>query len=280
MIPGFFMLTQNQIKHITALKVKKYREEFSQFIAEGNRLVMDLVHSEFVVAGIYGSADWIDTNLQIIEKKRIPVFETLTREMKRISALSTPSPVLAVVNIPDVSESSGIIDQILKSPNPQIPELILSLDDIRDPGNLGTIIRIADWFGISTLLCSNTCVDHYNPKVVQATMGSIARVKVIRCKLPVTLTSLSGLSGSLPIYGACLEGESIFSQTLTDHGIILIGNESRGISPDIAPFITQKLFIPSFGNSTIGKAESLNAAVATAIICSEFRRKSIKTPKI
>jgi TrmH family RNA methyltransferase len=278
------MLSQNQVKHITALQVKKYREEFGQFIAEGHKLVMDLINSEFMIAGIYASAGWIVTNLPMIRGKEIPVFETLPREMNRISALSTPSQILAVINIPD--------------PGSRIPDpasyLILALDDIRDPGNLGTIIRIADWFGISTVLCSENCVDQYNPKVVQATMGSIARVKVIRCSLAETLTTLTGsitpselfspadltfspkFQGGFPVYAALLEGEPIFSQTLTDYGIILIGNESRGISPELLPFITQKLFIPSFGNSELGKAESLNASVAAAIICAEFRRRSIK----
>lgn len=257
------MLSQNQLKHISALKVKKYREEFSQFIAEGHKLVMDLINSEFSISGIYASADWIVTNLSVIREKDIPVFETLPREMERISALSTPSPVLAVVKIP--AEQSS---------HPQIPKLYLALDDIRDPGNLGTIIRIADWFGMATVLCSENCVDLYNPKVVQATMGSIARVSVIRCNLAETLATLSESSGGFPVYGALLEGESIFSQTLTNHGIILIGNESRGISPELIPFITQKIFIPSFGSSELGKAESLNASIATAIICAEFRKKT------
>ena len=317
------MLSQNQVKHITALKVKKYREEFSQFIAEGHKLVIDLVSSEFDIAAIYASAGWIDANLPVIRPKEIPVFETTPGEMDRISVLSTPSPVLAVVNIPQNQiKSEEITDliiasthhhistsshhhistsshqhlsttahqhiitsshqHIITSAHYHISTLILALDDIRDPGNLGTIIRIADWFGINTILCSETCVDHYNPKVVQATMGSIARVKVIRCNLAGILTTLSGsptlsgCTGNFQIYGALLEGESIFSQTLTDRGIILIGNESRGISPELIPFITNKLFIPSFGNSTLGKAESLNASIATAIICAEFRRKQLK----
>jgi TrmH family RNA methyltransferase len=281
------MLSQNQLKHISALKVKKYREEFSQFIAEGHKLVMDLINSEFSIAGIYASADWIVTNLSVIREKDIPVFETLPREMERISALSTPSPVLAVVKIPAEQSSHPQIPtssnsqipksshfQIPTSSHPQIPKLFLALDDIRDPGNLGTIIRIADWFGMATVLCSENCVDLYNPKVVQATMGSIARVSVIRCNLAETLATLSESSGGFPVYGALLEGESIFSQTLTDHGIILIGNESRGISPELIPFITQKIFIPSFGSSELGKAESLNASIATAIICAEFRKKT------
>ena len=141
------MLSQNQIKHITALRVKKYREEFGQFIAEGHKLVMDLANSKYKITGIYAPAGWIAANLPIIREKDIPVFETLPREMERISSLSTPSPVLSVVKIPDDKfEENRIMDHIFK--------LLLGLDDIRDPGNLGTIIRIADWFGITTIFCS------------------------------------------------------------------------------------------------------------------------------
>ena len=254
------MLSQSQIKHITALKVKKFREERSQFIAEGHKVVAELLSGKFTIAGIYASSEWILANLTLAREKNIPLFETLPREMERISALSTPSPVLAVINIPP----------------PLIPPrgrgLTLALDDIRDPGNLGTIIRIADWFGIDTVLCSENCVDSYNPKVVQATMGSIARVNVTRCNLAETLRTLPE-GNDFPVYGTFLDGDSVFSQTLSDHGIVVIGNESRGISPGLVPFITRKLFIPSFGSSAQGKAESLNASIATAIICAEFRRK-------
>jgi len=277
------MLSQKQIKHITALKVKKYREEYGQFIAEGHKLVYDLINSEFIIEGIYATSDWIALHTPLTWEKKITVFEILPGEMERISALSTPSPVLAVLKIP--------IDGCINLPSCQLTNLpahqftsslSLALDDIRDPGNFGTIIRIADWFGINTVLCSESCVELYNPKVVQATMGSIARVKVVRCNLLQALTTLSGsdtLTGcqnDFPVYGAFLEGEQLFSQTLTNHGIIIIGNESRGISSELVPFITKKLLIPSFGNSELGKAESLNAAVATAIICAEFRRKIIK----
>jgi RNA methyltransferase, TrmH family len=160
-------------------------------------------------------------------------------------------------------------------------ELILALDDIRDPGNLGTIIRIADWFGISTILCSENSVDTYNPKVVQASMGSISRVKVLHCNLAAAIAGItgsapqSGNDGPLPVYGTFLDGEPVFSQSLEDHGIIVIGNESRGISPELVPLITHKLYIPSFGTSGLGKAESLNASIATAIICAEFRRNPV-----
>ncbi len=274
------MLSKSQIKHIAALKLKKFREEHSQFIAEGHKLVMDLVNSEFSVAGIFASSGWILSNLLQTGERKIPVFETLPQEMKRMSGLSTPSPVLAVVNIPGPNPSplGGELGR---------DSLVLALDDIRDPGNLGTIIRIADWFGIGLVLCSESCVDTYNPKVVQATMGSIARVKVVRCNLAEALSTLSGSTtpsgsptpsgciGGFPVYGAFLEGDPLFSQTLSHHGVIVIGNESHGISPELVPLITRKLFIPSFGTAASGKAESLNASIATAILCAEFRRKTI-----
>ncbi|MFZ4523134.1 MAG: TrmH family RNA methyltransferase [Bacteroidales bacterium] len=267
------MLSQNQVKHIVSLKTKKFREEHNQFIAEGHKLVLDLVHGEFDIAGIYASADWIVSNLSLISGKRISAFETLPREMERISALSTPSPVLAVVNIPHTVKAASLVKRFAGA-------LTLALDDIRDPGNLGTIIRIADWFGISTILCSENCVDTFNPKVVQATMGSIARVKMVRCNLAETLAALSETTDSdeanVPVYGTFLEGDPVYSQALTPNGIIVIGNESRGISSNLVPFINRKIFIPSFGSSDAGKAESLNASIATAIICSEFRRNSLR----
>jgi TrmH family RNA methyltransferase len=263
------MLSQNQIRHIASLKMKKFREEHGEFIAEGSKLVADLIAGGMHVAGLYASAEWIAANPALIRQLGIPVCETLPREMERISALTTPSPVLAVVRIPDPAGFPGFPGTFTED------NLILALDDIRDPGNFGTILRIADWFGINTLLCSETCVDTYNPKVVQATMGSVARLQVIRGDLALMLTTLSGSStpsGSLPVYGTFLDGEPIFSQKLSSHGVIVIGNESRGISDELLPFITHKLFIPSYGPVAGGKAESLNASTAAAILCAEFRR--------
>jgi len=259
------MLTQNQIKHIRSLRAKKFREEFSQFAVEGNKLVNDLIDSSFRITGIFASADWIVNNLSHARKKGIPVYETLPHEMDRITNLSTPGPVLAVVEIPSPTPYSFPTGEGLKKES-----LYLALDDIRDPGNLGTIVRVADWFGIGTIVCSPACVDLFNPKVVQATMGSIARVQVYYSDLE---SFLAGLTGDVPVYGAYLEGENLYEKTLTGGGIILIGNESKGISTVLERFVTQKLHIPSSGLSGSGKAESLNASIATAIICSEFRRQ-------
>lgn len=244
--------------------MKKFREESGQFIAEGHKLVFDLIHSKYQISAIYAVPDWIRSNSRELEGIEIPVLETSPTEMNRISALSTPSQVLAVVKME--------AHQLANSPTHQLTSsLSLALDDIRDPGNMGTIIRISDWFGISAIFCSPSCVDLYNPKVVQASMGSIARVKVFYTDLEALLQDVTG---KIPIYGTLLRGENLYEQNLTDHGIILIGNESRGISSGLIPLISDRIFIPAYGNIDSGKAESLNASMAAAIICSEFRRQS------
>lgn len=306
------MLSNNQIKFITSLHHKKFREENGAFIAEGTKIAGELLNSRFRIIGIYAMAGWIIENLQFISEKKIPVYETIPREMERISALTTPSQVLAVVEIPDDGPfesylaSSGIIRpsnlehpvvagihetlppiSATKSPvDSNADELILALDDIRDPGNMGTMIRIADWFGIGTMICSETCVDLYNPKVVQATMGSLARVRLFYGSLPAMIDLIQKVaseaepgacygSSHWPVYGACLDGQSIYDgQVSGKHGLLVIGSESHGISGKLDGYITHRISIPSFGHKTNGKAESLNAAVATAVICSEFRRKA------
>jgi tRNA G18 (ribose-2'-O)-methylase SpoU len=336
------MLSKSQIQFITALHHKKYREEYGCFIAEGTKVVRELIESDFQVRGVYAGADWIVSHMRETAAKGVPLFETLPHEMRKISALSTPGPVLAVVNIPATPEfpftgspahsftsspvhqfpgspahqfTSSPVHQFTTSPIPPIPGsptpplprspvhpftsspgpwspqwLTLALDDIRDPGNLGTIIRIADWFGIRTILCSLSCVDQYNPKVVQGTMGSIARVQVIRCSLEHALVAYSGPRHSveittdnsgmpvtdmplMPVYGACLDGENIYDTTLGMNGILLIGNESHGITPALLPLITNKVAIPAFQPGDRKTAESLNASVATAIIVAEFFRR-------
>ncbi len=297
------MLSKSQIQFITSLHHKKYREENGCFIAEGTKIVMELMASDFQVRRIYASAEWIVSHMKETCAKEIPMFETLPHEMAKISALSTPGPVLAVVAIPSTTNlpsSKSLVPPFPCSPVSPFTGsrdfwssrwLTLALDDIRDPGNLGTIIRIADWFGIDTILCSMNCVDEFNPKVVQATMGSIARVRVIRCDLEKVLATISdqnkvNLSSHhfapdsdsavpvIPVYGACLDGENIYSsQNIQGNGIILIGNESHGISENLLPLITQKITIPAFHSDVGERAESLNASVATAIILAEFFRR-------
>jgi len=264
------MLSSGQVKHVSSLRAKKFREKSGRFIAEGEKLVDSLISAHFNIDSIYASPSWVRDNSLLLKNQGIPVFETLPGEMERISNLSTPSPVLAVVVVPE----TPLFDYDLYFRDfPSGNCLCLALDNIRDPGNLGTILRIADWFGITTVFCSEQTVELYNPKVVQATMGSIARVKAIYCDLVKTL---SLLSQTIPVYGAFLEGENLFEQDLPPSAVILIGNESHGISPELEPLITRKLVIPSSGPSEPGKAESLNASVATAILCAEFRRSSYR----
>jgi RNA methyltransferase, TrmH family len=258
------MLSRNQIKYIHSLKVKKQRELHRQFIAEGSKLVTELLGSDHQVLEIFATGEWIDQYAPIFQSKKIHPTAVTENELSRITSLKTPSPVLAIVSVPEMVIEKGTF----------LGKLILALDRISDPGNLGTMIRIADWFGIHAVICSETTVDLYNPKVVQATMGSIARVPVHYTDLE---SFLSGMPATVNIYGSFLEGENIYTMDLADEGIIIIGNESTGISDSVAKYVTHKIHIPSFstGKEPGSRAESLNASVAAAVICSEFKRRTI-----
>lgn len=251
------MLSKNKIKFINSLKIKKFRDEYQQFIAEGDKLVCDLLSGNYKIIEIFAVRDWLEKH---VISNQIMVNEITEDELERISQLSTPNKVLAILDY----------KQSLKPENLNYDELILVLDEIKDPGNLGTIIRIADWFGIKNIICSENSVDVYNPKVVQATMGSIARINVSYCDLN---SFMKAIPHEIPIYGTLLDGENIYEQPLSKNGIIIVGNESRGISEPVLPCITNKLFIPSYAQNADNKAESLNASVAAAIVCAEFKRK-------
>jgi RNA methyltransferase, TrmH family len=250
------MLSQAQLKLVKSLHLKKNREEMHLFIAEGKKLVDELADSSLEVVHVYISGNYFGNK---------PFTKVTGDEMKKISALKTPPNILAVCRIP---EENILIPDLHK-------ELALVLDDIRDPGNFGTIIRIADWFGITHIFCTSECVDTYNPKVVQASMGSIARVKIDYKNLRNVLQECR--DRQLPVYGAKLDGVNILKEKLSSNGVVIIGNESTGISPELSDYITYAIKIPSFSlpNKTTG-AESLNAAMATAIICAEFRRTELK----
>jgi TrmH family RNA methyltransferase len=255
------MLSKSQITFINSLKQKKYREEQQLFIAEGAKIVPELLNSSIIVKQIYATSDFLRN---IIIPAGIERFEIKENELERISSLTKANEVLAVCETPNY-----VLDnESLKG------KLNLVLDDIKDPGNLGTIIRIADWFGIENIVCSSETVDAFNPKVVQATMGSIARIKIHYTSL-TEFISVQSSKFKVPAYGALLEGKNIYSEKLSSEGLIVIGNESRGISDEIQKLITNKISIPSFSHykSGGGEAESLNAAIATSIICSEFRRR-------
>lgn len=242
------MLSRSEIKKIRQLTQKKFRDEQKLFIAEGPKVVRELLNCGFIPKVIYSTETF----------PGISTYKIAAKELEKISLLTTPNKVL------------GVFEMKKRQTKINPSELSLALEDIRDPGNLGTIIRIADWFCIKNIYCSETCVDVYNPKVIQATMGSIARVNVSYVKLSSFLGSAQLQERDFKIFGAVMNGKNIYSEKLPSQGILLIGNESKGISEELLKIVTDKITIPSFG-----KAESLNAAVATAIICSEFKRRTI-----
>jgi len=256
------MLTKNEIKHINSLSIKKYRDIHNEFTIEGVKVVSELLKSNYVIKKLYCVNEWFKKNETHLNSSKYEVEVISEKELERISSLSTPNQILAIAVIPKATENVF---------NPA-KELIIVLDDIRDPGNFGTIIRTADWFGIKKIICSGNTVDVYNPKVIQSTMGSLFRVELIYTDLPAYLGKLNG---KINIYGALLEGEIIYNKKLSKKGIIIIGNESKGISENIKPFITDKLFIPQFNASRDdNNPESLNASIATAVICYEFCKQN------
>jgi TrmH family RNA methyltransferase len=245
------MISRAQIKFIQSLKIKKFRKNSGCFIVEGEKAVSELLESGYKINHIFATRDWLELNNNLT--KDILPEAIKEEEMERISSFSSPQPVLAVAEIPAWEPD---LLQLEKS-------LTLLLDDIRDPGNLGTIIRIADWYGIDQIFCSETCVDLYNPKVISATVGSFTRVKVFYQELEELIKQ----KNNVPVYGCVLDGESVYTSKLPPVAMILIGNEAQGISPSLLQAVSSKISIPSFG-----AAESLNAAVATAIVCDNFRR--------
>ena len=242
------MISKNQIKLISGLHQKKQRFANQLFFAEGVKVIQELLQSNFELEHLYTTQNDFE---KVEFSKRTSITE---QELKKISALSTPNSCLAVFKIPD---ENPIIDS----------GLILALDDIRDPGNLGTILRLCDWFGIQQIVCSKETVDIYNPKVVQATMGSVARVNVNYVDLKALIAKTK-----LPVFGTFMNGENIYQSALPQSGIIIMGNEANGISAEIEKMVTSRLTIPRFGE--LQKTESLNVATATAIVLSEFKRNS------
>ncbi|MNK10969.1 23S rRNA (uridine(2479)-2'-O)-methyltransferase [compost metagenome] len=240
------MVSKNQIKTITGLQQKKYRKQHKLFFAEGIKVVQELINSNFELHQLFTTQE-IFTG---IAKDKVELISEA--ELKKISALATPNVCLALFVMPDEKPITG-------------SGLIVALDDVRDPGNLGTIIRLCDWFGIAHLVCSEQCVDVFNPKVVQATMGSITRVNVVYTDLEEYLRKTS-----LPVFGTFMDGENIYSESLPENGIIVMGNEANGISAPIENIVGHKIAIPRFGD--LQQTESLNVATAAAIILSEFRR--------
>ena len=252
------MLSKSLLKLIKSLELRKFRKENALFVAEGGKTVQDLLDLGLESTNIIATEEWMKNHRL---NTRIPITVVSEEEMKKASFLRTPQGVLALFR-----QQQHEID--LSAPE---RELCLALDNVQDPGNIGTIIRIADWFGIENIYCSNGCVDIYNPKTVQATMGAIGRVKVHYTNLPEFISSLKDKA---PVYGTFLDGEEIYSRQLSDNGLIIMGNEGPGISKECEELIKERLLIPNYpaGRST---SESLNVSVATAIICSEFRRRKL-----
>lgn len=248
-------ISNNEIKRIKSLQQKKFRDEYGVFTVEGDKMTSEALASSFRVEKIY---------------RREDIGEDA---MKRISALSSPSPVLAVVHKPDdicPDDIASVAETVSHG------GLYLALDGIRDPGNLGTILRIADWFGIDAVFASRDTVDVFNPKVVQATMGAVFRVKMHYVALPDLSDAVLNSGGK--VFGTFLDGRNIYSRELADGkdapAVIVIGNESEGISPVMAAKVSDRLYIPPYPADDSG-SESLNAAVATAITVAEFRRRSL-----
>lgn len=250
------MISKAQIKHIRSLKLLKFRKTNGEFVVEGEKMIRELLVSNYKVKALYALPEWIERiHLQVSSKNIIPE-KVSPKELERISSFKTPNQALAVVEIPEHS---------LK--NIDFNELVLVLDDIQDPGNLGTIIRTAEWFGTKQIVCSKESVDVFNPKVIQATMGSVFRAKVHYINLEKFFAEK--VPESTPVYGALLNGKNLYNQKITQNGILIIGNESKGISEAVSKFVKHPVYIPAHPNS---KAESLNASVATAVLLSEFRK--------
>lgn len=254
------MISKNKIKYIHSLELKKHRKAEGVFIAEGHKLVGDLLP---VMECVYvaGMEEWVSDNRSRLSSS-CEVDVVTADELRKVSLLDAPQQVLAVFRQPFYSVSFADVAS---------RELCLALDEVQNPGNLGTIVRLADWFGIEHIFCSVGCADIFNPKTVQATMGGIARVKVHYVDLAAELQQLSS-EGKANIYGTFLDGENMYEKELANTGVIIMGNEGKGVSAEVAKTVNERLYIPNYpaGRET---SESLNVAVATAIICAEFRRR-------
>ena len=266
------MLSKNQLKLVRSLELKKNRKKEGLFVAEGPKVVGDLLRAGYVPHSIFmvqGSGFMVQGSGARVQGSSFLVTDD---ELRKLSFLQHPQEVLALFEIPQshkLTANSQKLTAKSQKLTAKSQKLTIALDGIQDPGNLGTIIRIADWFGITTIYCSEDTADCYNPKVVQATMGSLAHINIVYTNLEALLRQYDG-----PIYGTLLDGQNIYQQELSSEGIIVMGNEGNGISPAIRQLVTHKLLIPNY-NPSSETAESLNVAIATAITCAEFRRVTV-----
>jgi TrmH family RNA methyltransferase len=258
------MLSKNQISFINSLQQKKFRKQEGLFIAEGEKIVDDLLASSFVIKKIIATSSYIDKySKRSISSSTEEWIEVSDAELKKISTLTTPNKVFAVAEIPSYAPDEKEISQSLS----------LVLDCISDPGNLGTIIRVADWFGIKNIICSSDTADCYNSKVVQASMGSLFRTKIHYVDLEDFLEK-NRVQEKLRLFAMMLEGENIYTAELPSTGLIILGNEAGGVRSDLTKYFSKSLLIPSYRTGEDSSADSLNVAIAAAIVCSEFRRRS------
>ncbi|MBK9390887.1 MAG: RNA methyltransferase [Bacteroidetes bacterium] len=258
------MISKNKSKFIISLQKKKNRDEENLFVIEGDKLIREFLNADIRLEILAAKPEFINSlpaeKLLLVDETESVSFE----ELRQLSSLKTPHNALAVVKKQEPKfELSGIFGQ-----------LSVALDGVQDPGNLGTIIRAAAWFGISNVICSKDCVDVYNPKVIQSTMGAILHVNVYYTDLSEFLSG--AVKKEIHVFGTMLEGDSIYSHKLEKNGVILLGNESKGISNDLIPFITDRIFIPGIGSSKPG-IESLNVGMAASIVFSEFARRMNST---
>ncbi len=257
------MLGKSKIKLIRSLEHKKYRHQNGLFLVEGDKMVREILLSSLEVKYLFAKPDWLSGLPDSLTSKATEITEIDDRELSQISFLKTPNQALALVKIPqyefDYKELSN--------------GLSLYLDEVQDPGNLGTIIRVADWFGIHHIVCGVGCADPYNPKAVQSTMGALIRVKTYQDDTSF-FRNLNAQLPQFPIYGTFLDGENLYQKSLPNKAVIVMGNESKGISSDVEQYVNQRILIPSYPPN-VPTSESLNVAIATAIVCAEFRRTLI-----
>lgn len=257
-------VTKQNIKDVHALNLKKHRDAARAFVAEGPKVVADLLPLMHCKT-LYATQEFLN-GLPSKLTQNVDLIEVVDKKMlERLSLLCAPRDALAVFEKPCEEKSVEVMsDELLALPR---HALCLALDAVQDPGNLGTIVRLADWFGIEHIFASLDTADVYAPKVVQATMGAIGRIKVHYCDLPQLLQRMA----DVPVYGTFLDGTDIYAETLTQHGLIVMGNEGRGISAEVERHVNKRLYVPPY---PVGRAtsESLNVAIATAIVCAEFRR--------
>jgi TrmH family RNA methyltransferase len=260
------MISKNKAKFIISLQKKKIRDEEHLFIIEGDKLVKEFLAAKIPIETLIAKPEFLSALPADLTCFVNEIEDVSYDELKLISTLKTPHNALAVVPMPEREmNTSGILNQ-----------LCVAIDFVQDPGNLGTIIRAAAWFGIKNIVCSKDCVDVYNPKVIQASMGALLNVSVFYYDLKNLFTTAA--KNKIPIFGTMLEGDSIYNHKLDNKGIILLGNESKGISDELIPFITKKIMIPKFSKAKLG-IDSLNVGMAASVVFSEFLRKSGRLPE-